>query len=52
MVKTGALVAGGYVALKVTFGLIGLVWTVASWLFWPVTITGLVYFAGKKYLRG
>lgn len=50
-VKAGAVVAGGYVALKVTFGLLGLAWTVASYLFWPATITGLVYFTGKKYLN-
>ncbi|MBI2669656.1 MAG: hypothetical protein HYX20_00695 [Candidatus Yanofskybacteria bacterium] len=50
LVKTGALIAGGYVALKITFGLLGFAWTIASWLFWPVTIIGLAYFAGKKYL--
>lgn len=50
-VKVGALAVGGYVALKVAFGLFGFAWTIASWLFWPVTIVGLAYFAGKRYLR-
>ena len=50
-VKGGLVIIGGYVALKVTFGLIGLAWTIASWLFWPAVIVGLGYFLYKKYLR-
>lgn len=51
LIKVGALAIGGYAVLKVTFGLLGFVWAAASWLFWPATAIGLVYFAGKKYLR-
>lgn len=51
-VRVGAVVMGGYMVYKLAFGLLGLAWTVISWLFWPVVIGSSAYFVYKKYLRG
>ncbi|MBI2063043.1 MAG: hypothetical protein HYT61_02250 [Candidatus Yanofskybacteria bacterium] len=51
LAKVGALAIGGYVALKVTFGLIGIAWIVASWLILPTVVVGTVYLIAKKYFR-